>query len=264
MHRSDQLSDKQDAKPENKARKKTKKSLSDNRISKIATLDNGTMVETFKYLNYCQLATNSLVSKRYCDLIQTHRHMLALLNVDCIRMSDVFNLLAATIDRSNRGRLQCEELEFNYEGNAQKFFNWIKDHVRCVKFRIAVSNSSAYRDKQLLDFFATGSHCTSEIVVIGSHISKAVIIDFVQIFMDLKNSDESRMVELIRGNVSKPTAEALKTIYNQFIVRKETNRHGCVTEHVYEFVNADIGKKLKLTITTCRPVHQVKVEIINL
>ncbi|KAI1714820.1 hypothetical protein Ddc_11257 [Ditylenchus destructor] len=49
-------------------------------------MDNGTMVESFKFLNYCQLAKNSLASKRFRDLIRMHRHKLALLNVDSIDM----------------------------------------------------------------------------------------------------------------------------------------------------------------------------------
>ncbi|KAI1692662.1 hypothetical protein DdX_21136 [Ditylenchus destructor] len=50
-------------------------------------MDNGTMVEAFKFLNYYQLAKNSLVSKRYWNLIRTHRHKLALLYVDHIYMN---------------------------------------------------------------------------------------------------------------------------------------------------------------------------------
>ncbi|KAI1702216.1 hypothetical protein DdX_15632 [Ditylenchus destructor] len=49
-------------------------------------MDNGTMVEAFKYLNYSQLAKKSLVSKRFRNLIQTHRHQLALLYVKWISM----------------------------------------------------------------------------------------------------------------------------------------------------------------------------------
>ncbi|KAI1694688.1 hypothetical protein DdX_19983 [Ditylenchus destructor] len=44
-------------------------------------MDNGTMVEAFKFLNYYQLATSSLVTKRFRDLIRTHRHKLALLHI---------------------------------------------------------------------------------------------------------------------------------------------------------------------------------------
>ncbi|KAI1702179.1 hypothetical protein Ddc_17250 [Ditylenchus destructor] len=47
----------------------------------ITTMDNGTTVEVFKSLNYCQLAKTSLVSKRFRDLIRTNRHRLALLYV---------------------------------------------------------------------------------------------------------------------------------------------------------------------------------------
>ncbi|KAI1694689.1 hypothetical protein Ddc_21905 [Ditylenchus destructor] len=50
-------------------------------------MDNGTMVEAFKYLNYYQLAKNSLVSKRFNNLIRAHRHKLALLFVVTIKMS---------------------------------------------------------------------------------------------------------------------------------------------------------------------------------
>ncbi|KAI1694980.1 hypothetical protein DdX_19819 [Ditylenchus destructor] len=49
-------------------------------------MDNGTMVEAFKFLNYCQLATRSLVSKRFSNLIRTHRRKLALLDVNEIYM----------------------------------------------------------------------------------------------------------------------------------------------------------------------------------
>ncbi|KAI1709484.1 hypothetical protein DdX_11271 [Ditylenchus destructor] len=48
--------------------------------------NNGTMVETFKYLNYCQLAKNGLVTKRFRNMIQTHRHTLAILYVRNIDM----------------------------------------------------------------------------------------------------------------------------------------------------------------------------------
>ncbi|KAI1698105.1 hypothetical protein Ddc_19298 [Ditylenchus destructor] len=341
MYRFDRLTEKQDGKLENDAREepKTKKSRLTNIISKIATLDNGTMVEAFKYLNYCQLAKNSLVSKRFLDVIRTHRHKLALLYVDSIRMgrrrnlfdmepavikifnkelspeeynewvvrnnyskqtslkistavnprnyelsaygyyndcnqvrtpvfyarakelnhetwplfqhfvrllsdpfisirdvkltsqTEVFDLLASTIARSNRGSLQCEKLEFDFEGNSQKFFNWIKDHMRCVKFRIGVPNSSVNRDNQLLDFFSTASHCASEIVMY-SHISTPVILDFVQIFLNLKHCNESQMIKLIRGNISRPSAKVLALIYEQFIVKRTNQYVDCLSAGV--------------------------------
>ncbi|KAI1699271.1 hypothetical protein Ddc_18638 [Ditylenchus destructor] len=49
-------------------------------------MDNGTMVDVFKHLNYMQLAKSSLVSKRFRDLIHTHRHSLARLYVAWITM----------------------------------------------------------------------------------------------------------------------------------------------------------------------------------
>ncbi|KAI1695576.1 hypothetical protein DdX_19514 [Ditylenchus destructor] len=58
-------------------------------------MDNGTMVEAFKYLNYTQLAKKSLVSKRFCNLIRTNRKYLARLYVNFIRMDSVRPVPAA-------------------------------------------------------------------------------------------------------------------------------------------------------------------------
>ncbi|KAI1708347.1 hypothetical protein Ddc_14429 [Ditylenchus destructor] len=89
MSQSAGLDEKQDANLENEAQiePRSSKDESDSRTSTIATLDNGTLVEAFKFVNYCQLATNSLVSKRFRDLIRTNRHRLALLHVTnlCMR-----------------------------------------------------------------------------------------------------------------------------------------------------------------------------------
>ncbi|KAI1691648.1 hypothetical protein Ddc_24094 [Ditylenchus destructor] len=77
-------------------------------------MDNGTMVETFKFLNYYQLATNSLVSKRFWNLIRTHRHKLALLDVNEIFMdSYVANQDPAVIKM------------FNEELSPEEYNEWI-------------------------------------------------------------------------------------------------------------------------------------------
>ncbi|KAI1710490.1 hypothetical protein Ddc_13367 [Ditylenchus destructor] len=90
MRRSVRLAEKQDANSENEAQQEpeVKKSRLNNKVSKIATFDNDTLLEAFKFLNYCQLAISSLVSKRYRDVIQTHRHSLALLDVKEIRIRE--------------------------------------------------------------------------------------------------------------------------------------------------------------------------------
>ncbi|KAI1712098.1 hypothetical protein Ddc_12594 [Ditylenchus destructor] len=379
MHRAYRLADKQDANLANETLEEpnAKKSRLDNRI---VTMDNGTMVDVFKFLNYCQLAKKSLVSKRFRDLIQTHRHTLALLYVDAISVISIymggrnriwsryseravikifdnvvtpeaynesvvrnnysnprvgkrfpgfagsldreyelsaygnytdpnqerasvlfarvkelnhetwplfehfirlltdpfiyirflglipqqefFNLFAATIDRSNRGRLQCDELMFYFEGNSLESLNWIKDHVRCVKFAIEFS-SSANRDKQVVDFIATGSQCMSEIFVMKSHFSKAAIIDLVQRFTDLKKCDESQIVHSIRALITKPTREVLNKNYGKFFVKEGKDELGENTERVFEFVNVDIGKKFQLTVIDDTPI-EVLLKIINL
>ncbi|KAI1691272.1 hypothetical protein DdX_21981 [Ditylenchus destructor] len=79
------------------------------RIPNVFAMDNGTMVESFKFLNYYQLAKNSLVSKRFWNLIRTHRHKLALLNVAKISMdSYVANQSPAYIEMFNK-KLSSEE-----------------------------------------------------------------------------------------------------------------------------------------------------------
>ncbi|KAI1703431.1 hypothetical protein Ddc_16539 [Ditylenchus destructor] len=50
-------------------------------------MDNGTLLETLKFLNYCQLAKSSRVSKRFRDIIRTNRHRLALLHVTKLSMN---------------------------------------------------------------------------------------------------------------------------------------------------------------------------------
>ncbi|KAI1693300.1 hypothetical protein Ddc_22927 [Ditylenchus destructor] len=67
---------------------KAKKTRLDGKISNIITMDNDTLMEVFKYLNYCQLATSNLVTKRFRDLIRAHRHKLALLYVNNIGMHE--------------------------------------------------------------------------------------------------------------------------------------------------------------------------------
>ncbi|KAI1693439.1 hypothetical protein DdX_20654 [Ditylenchus destructor] len=87
MRRSSRLGEKQTNSGEKAQREpKAKKSRWDDKIPNISSMDNGTMVEAFKFLNYCQLAKNSLVSRRYLNLIRTHRHKFALLDVDYISM----------------------------------------------------------------------------------------------------------------------------------------------------------------------------------
>ncbi|KAI1694273.1 hypothetical protein Ddc_22218 [Ditylenchus destructor] len=324
-------------------------------ISNIATMDNGTMVEAYKYLNYCQLAKNSLVSKKFRDLIQTHRHRLALLYVDSIHMSsfqsdraainvfdkelspeaynewvirnnyskqipiesqvaseestqsitngyglaayacykdsshrgcydttsvfsahvelnhenwpafqhfvrlatdpfiyigcvrltyqnDVLNLLAGAIN-SDHDRLQCKELNFNLKGNSQKSITWIKNHVRCNKLYI-FGKGDLNQDEAFLDFFVTGANCTPSIDISYRDLSK-VVTDFVQKFMDLKNSGESQLVEAIKGYFVTRAVELFKRDHARFIV-KEDKDDRCAT-HIFEFVNADIKKKLQLT-----------------
>ncbi|KAI1691564.1 hypothetical protein DdX_21803 [Ditylenchus destructor] len=275
---------------------KAKKSRSDDRTSNIATLDNGTMVESFKYLNYMQLAKSGLVSKRFWNIIRNNRHRLAILNVGRIimlefenarnlthiKMSDkeltgegynewvirngyskeiplegpvtrmrsqqhnsgrvykmiadyrypqfeartivlnahvelnhynwplfqhflriltapsvhinylrltpqidvsFINLLAGAM-MPDSNRIRCGKMELysdraGFEDTVQKFIGWIKNHVLCKEFRVSY-DSDTNIDEEMLDFFVTGAHCTSEIFISQSDLSFAIVA-FVQV-----------------------------------------------------------------------------------
>ncbi|KAI1702036.1 hypothetical protein DdX_15719 [Ditylenchus destructor] len=178
-------------------------------MSNIATLDNDTMVGTFNFLNYCQLAKNSLVSKKFWDLIRTNRHRLALLYVDRITM---------------------------------KLIGWVKDHVSCDEIRIRNNRQSNY-DEELLDLLVTGTQCTPEINLDYS-ISTKMVVEFVQKSMDLKTSDECQMVESVQGTIEgQEVIEVLKRDYAEFIVEEEMDQVFGNIERVFVFVNNDAGKK---------------------
>ncbi|KAI1710692.1 hypothetical protein Ddc_13296 [Ditylenchus destructor] len=149
-------------------------------------------------------------------------------------------------------RLQCKWFRLNLKGSSPKSITWTKNNVRCDEFSIeGVYGADSKMDEALLDFFLTGAHCTSEFDV-GQYDMSKTIVDFVQKFMDLKNSDECQLVEAIHGNFKLLTRD-----YAEFIVKEEK------TLQVFEFINNDIGKKL--TVTN-RPLDMsdFSIKIINL
>ncbi|KAI1691453.1 hypothetical protein DdX_21877 [Ditylenchus destructor] len=297
-------------------------------IAIIATMDNGTIVEVLKYLDYCGLARSSLVSKWFRDLIRSHRHKLALICTNAviprssiqifgqklrsnttngsfatiipknfslklpgskahtimaklfslvlqqhmkdnwhlfqhfvrlltdpfiyirdlelmITQDDGLNLLIEAMD-TGCSRLKCKKLKLNLDSNAQKSMGWIKGHVSCKELTICNNYRSKY-DQELLDFFVTGAHCASWIRIAYCVLSK-VIVDLIQKFLDLKNSDDYQFVESIVGNAEDGDVEVLTNRYAKFLVKKKVEEYGC-TLHVFEFVNNDVGKKLQLTLT---------------
>ncbi|KAI1691700.1 hypothetical protein Ddc_24078 [Ditylenchus destructor] len=155
--------------------------------------------------------------------------------------SAFINALSGAVNSDRR--LQCSCFYFSLKGNSQKSITWTKNHVRCDKFHILglwISNDLELNlDEALLDFFVTGAHCTSKFDVEMYDMSKNMV-DFVQKFLDLKNSDEYQLVGAIRGNFALLTRD-----YAEFIVKEEKNRYS--TEQIFEFVNKDIGKKLQLS-----------------
>ncbi|KAI1694080.1 hypothetical protein DdX_20304 [Ditylenchus destructor] len=138
----------------------------------------------------------------------------------CIRsleltpQNDLLNMLAGAVNQ-DCGRLQCKQLTFHPQGYVQKFMSWIKDHMLCNKLRICDCSDSNY-DQELLDLFMTGANCTSEISVKLYDLTN-IIFDFVQEFP------------------AKPI----------FIVKEEECEDIATT--IFEFINKDIGKKMRLT-----------------
>ncbi|KAI1703432.1 hypothetical protein Ddc_16540 [Ditylenchus destructor] len=170
--------------------------------------------------------------------------------------NDVLKLLARSIT-CDRSRLRCEKLKVDYNRVSEKFVRQLKNHVRCDEFQIydrclnchivshCHSCDEKFLDEVFLDLFLTGARCTSKIDMKYYEPSK-VIVGFVQKFMGLKKCDEYQIVESIECFVAKRPDQELMRKCADFIVKKENNRD--ITEHVFEFVNDDIGKKLKLTV----------------
>ncbi|KAI1702482.1 hypothetical protein Ddc_17047 [Ditylenchus destructor] len=341
------------------------KNRSGNRVTSVVNLDNDTTVEVFKYLKYCGLAKTSLVSKRVCDLIRTHRHTLALLDIFSIDMHEctdidhnptgikifdkmlsaeayndwvirngyskqiplktqiagmqstgyerkVYRLRAyacykdsafekkssslgelqkfiATVELSNDNwpvfqhffalltdpfvyirllrlpyqndafhllagafnpdcsRIQCHLLMVILKDNMQNRISWIKGHVRCYQFYID-NRSGSNHDDEFVDFFMTGANCISEISLNLYDPSK-VFGDFVQKFMDLKGCDGNKVVGTIECHPNANGMDALKRDYSDFVVEGNINDTSRLSTLVFEFVNNDIGKKLRLTIS---------------
>ncbi|KAI1701521.1 hypothetical protein Ddc_17581 [Ditylenchus destructor] len=148
-------------------------------------------------------------------------------------------------------RLQCGWFRLDLT-NGQKSITWTKNHVRCDEFFIGdVYRADLKLDAALLDFFLTGAHCTSKFNV-GEYDMSKTLVDFVQKFLDLKNSDECQLVEAIHGNFKLLTRD-----YAEFIVKEE------MTLQVYEFINNDIGKKLQLTVANCYQSSSIHVRLLD-
>ncbi|KAI1692934.1 hypothetical protein Ddc_23246 [Ditylenchus destructor] len=221
-------------------------------------MDNGTMVEAFKYLNYCQLAKNSLVSKRFRDLIQTHRHSLALLYVDEISMysaqsgPDAINVFGKELSpeaynewviRNSYSKQIPIESQVASEESTQSITNgYGLAAYACYK-------DLSYREwNDRTTVFSAGVNSTTRIGLYSniSFVSPPIRSFTLTKFMNLKNSGESQLVEVIEGNFNHQTIEFLNRIYAKFIAKED--KDDSRIKHIFEFVNVDIEKKLQLTI----------------
>ncbi|KAI1702044.1 hypothetical protein DdX_15727 [Ditylenchus destructor] len=169
--------------------------------------------------------------------------------IELIPQSDVLNLMAGAFNQDSN-RLQCKTLKLNFEGNVQTFIGWIKSHVSCDEIIIHVWSRLEY-EEELFDLFVTGANCTSGISFVESSHTK-VVVGFVKKFMDLKRSDECRVVESVRGEIKKVydeiSIDVLKRDYPKCFVKEVGNKDHDSAMHVLEFVNTDVGKKLQLSI----------------
>ncbi|KAI1703555.1 hypothetical protein Ddc_16512 [Ditylenchus destructor] len=161
--------------------------------------------------------------------------------------NDVLNLLARAMNPYHN-RLQGNVLVLNLEDNVQKLMSWIKEHVLCKELRIYNhSLDSARYDEELLEFFMTAAQSISEINVRYYDLSK-VVFDLVKKFMEIKDRDEYNVVQSIGSNAADKTAmEEFKREYAEFSAKEENDNR--IATHTFEFVNNDVGKKLKLIIT---------------
>ncbi|KAI1703433.1 hypothetical protein Ddc_16541 [Ditylenchus destructor] len=155
MRRSDRLDEKQEANLENEPliEPQAKKSRSDIRTPNIATMDNDTLVEAFKYLNYMQLAKNSLVSKRFWNLIRTHRHSLALLYVPWITMA-----LTCQVSRILRTDLPAFIEIFSKSLSAKEYSEWVvrSQYSRQIPYEGGVARKKFYHLMAFADYNADG------------------------------------------------------------------------------------------------------------
>ncbi|KAI1703501.1 hypothetical protein Ddc_16522 [Ditylenchus destructor] len=168
--------------------------------------------------------------------------------------NDALNLLAGAIN-PDYGRLQCDLLTVSHEDNMQNFISWIKGYMHC--YRIDIMNwSGLNRDDELLDFFMTGANCTSKIVVNFCDPCKTIGA-LVQKFMDLK--DEDKVVGLIECHPNrKVKMKAFNRVYADFVVERSIN------EIIFEFLNNNIGKKLRLTINFRYRTKEFTLKVANL
>ncbi|KAI1713326.1 trypsin inhibitor like cysteine rich domain-containing protein [Ditylenchus destructor] len=144
MRRSARLGEKQmNSKNEAETEPKAMKSQSDDRISNIATMDNGTMVESFKFLNYRQLAKNSLVSNRYWNLIRTHRHSLALLDIKEIRVPTRYTIMSFRSNHITLGTSHNLNRADTINGSGSIFFSEPEEDYKVLQ---------ALRDRTQLQF----------------------------------------------------------------------------------------------------------------
>ncbi|KAI1704038.1 hypothetical protein DdX_14539 [Ditylenchus destructor] len=172
--------------------------------------------------------------------------------INCLTMNpriDIpfMNLLAGAMNSDSR-RIQCGRMLLcSLEDNGlkdivQKFIGWSKNHVLCKEFEVFHKSDTNF-DEEMLDFFVTGSQCTSKIKINRFDLSERVIVAFLQKFMVLKDCDETQMVESIRCYGSGQVVEVLNRDYAKFIDKEEKGKDQCI-----ELFNNRIGKKLQITV----------------
>ncbi|KAI1705171.1 hypothetical protein DdX_13776 [Ditylenchus destructor] len=168
--------------------------------------------------------------------------------MDFVSQKQLLNILTEAMNPES-GRLHCEEMHFYLEDNVQKFMDWIRNNVHCDELQIYdTSLSYSLSTEDVAQFFITGGNFTSSIVIRYIDLTQDhsyILVDLVQKFMELKNSDKFQLVGSIQCNFPGQILEVLQHNYAKFIVNDEKdNRRNSL---LYQILNKDIGKKLQLT-----------------
>ncbi|KAI1699998.1 hypothetical protein DdX_16982 [Ditylenchus destructor] len=176
---------------------------------------------------------------------------------------NVLGFLAGAMN-SDHDRLRCKQLVIDLNDDTKKYVVWIKDHIRCNEFKIHGDGGSKC-DEELIDFIMTGAPCTSAIKIKNYVLSK-VLIDFMQKFTGLRNSDEHQMVESILSDFkNERVIEKLKRKYAKFIDKEEKHVERHRSRQIIGFINNDIQKKLTFSLTHFSFIpSRFSIEITNL
>ncbi|KAI1698030.1 hypothetical protein DdX_18153 [Ditylenchus destructor] len=154
-------------------------------------MDNGTMVEAFRFLNYCQLAKSSLVSKRFWNLIRNNRHSLALLYVRSIGMDSYHGINDHAVIEMFDKELSPEAFnEWVIRNNYSKQIPLEVVKIQCIQYESIVYEIRADamykdpkygRDDDITDTFSAKIELNHEYWPVFQHFVRLLTDPFIYI-----------------------------------------------------------------------------------